>query len=264
MIIDFHTHAFPDKIAKGAMSALASASGLVPFTDGTVSDTSRLMAECKIDRRVMLSIATNPKQQTNVNNFAIETNKEEGIYAFGSVHPMAENALSELERLKNEGLRGIKLHPEYQGFEISDEKMYPIYEKCIKLGLIIVFHAGKDIGFPDSLNASCRSINRLSKDFSGADFVMAHFGGCMQPEEALEYVAGCGFYIDTSFSKGYISKTDGEKIIKKQGAEKVLFASDCPWASPYETFEFINSFDLTEDEKLNIFSKNALRLLEKC
>ncbi len=263
MIIDFHTHAFPDKIAKVAIKTLAEASKLTPYTDGTILDTDEKMKAMGIDRRVMLSIATNPKQQTNVNNFAIETNKHKNIYSFGSVHPKAENALTELERLKNEGLRGIKLHPEYQGFEISDKSVYPIYEKCIKLGLIIVFHAGKDIGFPQSLNASCKSINRLSKDFGGTDFVMAHFGGCMQSEEALKYVAGCGFYIDTSFSKGYISKKSAEEIIKKQGVKKVLFASDCPWSSPLETYEFINSFDLTNEEKQDIFFNNALRLLEK-
>lgn len=263
MVIDFHTHAFPDKIAESAIKSLAEKANIPPYTNGTVSDTDEKMKAWGIDRRVMLSIATNPKQQTNVNNFAIEVNNENSVFAFGSVHPLAENAQEELERIKNAGLKGIKLHPEYQEFEIDDKKMYPIYEKCIKLGLIIVFHTGEDLGYPGSLNASPEVIERLSKDFGGADFVMAHFGSCGLAERALEHVAGKGFYVDTSFSKGYVKKHTGEAIIKKQGADKVLFASDCPWADPKETFDFINSFDLTDDEKEKIFYKNAIKLLGK-
>lgn len=261
MIIDFHTHAFPDRIAEQAIKSLSEKSNLNPFTDGTISDTDKKMKTWGIDRRVMLSIATNPKQQTKVNNFAIEVNNEDTVYAFGSVHPLANDALEELERIKKAGLKGIKLHPEYQEFKIDDEKMYPIYEKCIKLGFILVFHAGKDIAYPDSLNAPPEAINRLSKDFGGAKFVMAHFGSYGLNDLALEYVAGCDFYIDTSFSKGYVKKEMGEAIIKKHGADKVLFGSDCPWADPKETFDFINSFDLTNEEKEKIFYKNALKLL---
>ncbi len=263
MIIDFHTHTFPDRIANSALSTLSKKANLTPCTDGTAKDTDQKMRIWGVDKRVMLSIATNPKQQTNVNNFAIEMNNNDTVFAFGSIHPEADNAEEELERLKNAGISGIKLHPEYQNFAIDDKKMYPIYEKCIKLGLVIVFHAGKDLAYPDSLNASPEAIYRLSRDFGGADFVMAHFGSCMLYEKALEFVAGCGFYIDTSFSKGRISPSLAESIIKKQGADKVLFGSDCPWETSLDNFNFINSLNLTDEEKDLIFYKNALKLLKK-
>ncbi len=263
MLIDFHTHAFPDKLALRAIETLAQKASIPYFTNGTVGDTNEKMNKWNVDARVMLSIATNPKQQTNVNNFAIETNNNKTVFAFGSVYPLSSDAEDELCRIKNAGLLGVKFHPEYQQFDINDKSVYHLYEKCIKLGLIVVFHAGKDLAYPNSLRAAPEMIKDLASDFGGAPFVMAHFGSCMMPKKSLLHVAGCGFYVDTSFSSGHISADDAKNIIKKQGADKVLFGSDCPWASSKETFDFINSLDISNEDKEKIFYKNALGLLQK-
>ncbi len=261
MLIDFHTHAFPDKIAERAILTLADKAKIPYFTNGTLADTDEKMAEWGVDKRVMLSIATNEKQQTNVNNFAIEANGRDNIIAFGSVHPQAENALEELERIKSAGLKGIKLHPEYQEFDIDDETVFPIYKKCVELGLIITFHTGKDLGYPDSLRANPDKILRVAEKFPDGKFVLAHFGSSMMEDEVLEKLAGkIPYYMDTAFSAGYTEPGIALEIIRRHGADKILFASDCPWASSKVTYDFINSFDLTQDEKDKIFYKNALRL----
>ena len=149
MLIDFHTHCFPDKIAKAAIEKLSFVSGgLIPYTDGTVLGLKGSMENSKTDISVVLNIATNATQQKKVNDFAATINKEEGIIAFGSVFPDAPDALFELERIKALGLKGVKLHPDYQRFFVDDEKMKPIYKKISSLGLITVFHAGFDYGFP--------------------------------------------------------------------------------------------------------------------
>ena len=129
MVIDFHTHAFPERIAKGAIEKLALASGgLIPQTEGTLESLRCEMQNDGVDLSVVLGIATNPAQQNNVNSFAAEINETEGFMAFGSVHPDAPDAVCELERIKELGLKGIKLHPEYQSFFVDDEKMKPIYK----------------------------------------------------------------------------------------------------------------------------------------
>ena len=136
MLIDFHTHAFPEKIAQKAIEKLSFASGgLTPHTNGTFFDLKRLLATSKIDKAVVLSIATNAAQQKNVNNFAASINDGENIFAFGSVFPDAPDALYELERIKSLGLKGVKLHPDYQGFSADDQKMKPIYKKSVNWGL---------------------------------------------------------------------------------------------------------------------------------
>ncbi len=133
MLIDFHTHAFPDAISKNALDKLSFVSGgLEPQSEGTVASLKKEMEKDGVDISVVLSIATNPKQQTNVNNFAKEINDGKSIFAFGSVHPDADNVFEELERIKEMGLKGVKLHPEYQKFYVDDEKMRPIYKKIYK------------------------------------------------------------------------------------------------------------------------------------
>ena len=262
MLIDFHTHAFPDKIAERAILTLADKAKLPYFTNGTVADTDEKMKDWGVDMRVMLSIATNPKQQTNVNNFAIEVNARDNVIAFGSVHPQSEDALCELERIKAAGLCGIKLHPEYQEFFIDDEAVYPIYEKCIELGLVITFHTGKDLGYPDSLRATPDRILHVAERYPDGKFVLAHFGSSMMEDDVLEKLAGkIPYYMDTAFSAGYISPEIALKIIRKHGADKILFGSDCPWASSRETFDFISSLGLTDGEKDKIFFTNAMKLL---
>ncbi len=262
MLIDFHTHAFPDKIAERAILSLHQKSGLPPFTNGTLADTDLKMREWGVDLRVMLSIATNPKQQTNVNNFAIQANERDGVAAFGSVHPQSTDALEELERIRAAGLKGIKLHPEYQDFNIDDKSVYPIYRKCIELGLIIVFHTGRDLGYPNSLKASPDGILRLADSFCDGKFVLAHFGSSMMEHQVLEKLAGCPFYMDTAFSAGYTDPDIACEIVNKHGAHRILFASDCPWASSRVTYDFINALDLTRQQKDMIFYQNAVKLLD--
>ena len=117
MIIDFHTHCFPEKIAERAIEKLSfSAGGLYPHTNGSLQSLKGLMAEQGVDKAVVLSIATNAHQQKSVNDFAAFINDNQSIFAFGSVYPYSENVNEELERIKALGLKGIKFHPDYHSF----------------------------------------------------------------------------------------------------------------------------------------------------
>ena len=110
MLIDFHTHAFPDKIANREVAGLSfDSGGLVPQTDGGVNSLKAEMKKDKVDISVVLGIATKPAQQKNVNDFAAEINKQDCFVGFGSVHPDADDVLDELDRIKALGLKGVKL-----------------------------------------------------------------------------------------------------------------------------------------------------------
>lgn len=260
MITDMHTHAFPDKIALGAVKTLAAKANIPPYTNGTLSDTDEKMREWGIDRRVMLSIATNPRQQHNVNSFAIETNSDT-VIAFGSVHPNAPDALDELGRIHEAGLVGVKLHPEYQDFYIDDKRLFPIYDKCSELGLITVFHAGLDLGFKTEPKATPKRCKSLLENFPKAKFIFAHMGGASMSDEVLEYLAGKNCWFDTAFSRYDLKKETAEKIISRHGAEKILFGSDCPWERACDSVEYIDALDISDDKKEMIYSKNAADLL---
>ena len=111
MIIDFHTHAFPEKIAAKAIGKLADAAGLFPHTDGTVTSLRALMRRDGVDLAVLLPIATNPASQRHINDYALSC-AGDGILPFGTVHPDAPDVLEELDRLHSLGVKGVKCHPE--------------------------------------------------------------------------------------------------------------------------------------------------------
>jgi predicted TIM-barrel fold metal-dependent hydrolase len=261
MLIDIHTHAFPDKIAPMAMEKLSFASGgLQPQTDGTLKSLKEEMAKDKVDIAVVQSIATNPTQMQNVNNFAGEINKDSKIYAFGSVHPDAPDALSELERIKDMGLKGVKFHPEYQSFYADDEKMKPIYKKISSLGLITLFHAGHDYGFGMPYHCMPDNILGALKWFD-SPVIAAHWGGVGCGEEVIKKLAGRDVWFDLSFGYGAMPKTFAQEIVDKHTPDRLLFGSDMPWHRPSWEKRLIETLDIAEEDKEKIYYKNAATLL---
>ncbi|MDP4109340.1 MAG: amidohydrolase family protein [Bacillota bacterium] len=263
MKIDFHVHLFPDEVARKAIPELARRAGRGPYTDGTLSGTTRKFKESKVDGFVVLSIATNPKQQKNVNDFAIKL-KNEGLTAFGSVHPEAPDKLEELHRIRAAGLSGLKLHPVYQNFVINDRSMYPVYDYCEAAGLPICFHAGVDVGFPDDRSAFPEFYADIIRDFPGLKVIFAHLGGYKAWDDVYSFIAGKGreVYFDTAAINWTIDRDFAVRIIEKHGADRILMGSDCPWDDPKNAADFIDSLKLSDGKKDMIFSLNAKRLLK--
>lgn len=261
MLIDFHTHAFPEKIATRAVGKLSyDAGGLMPQTEGTVDSLNTQLRLDGVDMAVVLSIATNPAQQTKVNDFAIAINKAPNLFAFGSVHPDAPDALQELERLHAAGIKGIKLHPEYQGFYADEERMKPIYQKISQLGLITLFHAGQDIGFhppyhamPDHLLGALRWLD--------TPVVAAHWGGMGCYEEVIQKLCGQNIYFDLSFGYGVIPKKLAQKIIDLHTPDRLLFGSDMPWHRPAWEKRLLDTLELSDEDREKICCGNAKQLL---
>lgn len=261
LLIDFHTHAFPDRVAPVAMARLShQGGGLVPQTDGTLASLKAQMAKDGVDISVMLSIATNPKQQHNVNDFAISVNSDPAIVAFGSVHPDAPDALEELERIHAAGLKGIKLHPEYQGFYADDPRMKPIYRKISELGLVALFHAGQDYGFPPPYHAMPNHLLGALKMLD-THVVAAHWGGVGVGEAVLKTLCGLDVYLDLSYGYSAMPKPVAQAIAEKHGTDRLLFASDMPWHRPSWEKRLIESLDLSESDREKIYHGNAQTLL---
>lgn len=262
MIIDFHVHAFPDALAAKALPLLSKCSGGVkPNYDATISGLESYLAKNNVDYAVVLNIATNPHQEKKVNDFAISLLEKKNIIPFGSVHSDSPNALSELERLAKAGIRGIKLHPDYQHFFVDDEKMFPIYKKIAELGFITVFHAGVDIGYPKPVHCTPERLLRVLDLIDDAPVVAAHFGGWLLWDSVLEDLCGTKVYLDTAFSSGKMPPDYAKELIKAHGADKVLLGSDMPWSDTLDEVRFVQSLDLSAEDEEKILSNNAKRLL---
>lgn len=261
MLIDCHTHAFPDTLAQRAVSRLSYTSGgMVPHTDGTVSDLKRQMKEQGVDCSVVMNIATNAHQMHAVNDFAASVAAQNtDIIPFGSVHPEAPDAIEELDRIASMGIKGVKFHPEYQHFYVDEDRMIPLYRRISQLGLIVAFHAGTDFGFLPPYHAMPQNIAAALKYLDTA-VIAAHWGGMECGETVLGVLAGLPLYFDVSLGYGTMPREMGMRIVEKHGYENLLFGSDSPWHSPEEELRYLNTLELGPTERDAIFYKNACRL----
>lgn len=264
MIIDFHTHIFPDKIAEAAIAKLAEAGGSTPFTNGTLAGLKKSMKESGIDYSVILPVATSAHQFDSVNRFAAEINNKDGIFSFGGIHPDNENIEEKLNYIKSLGLRGIKLHPDYQKTFIDDEKYVRIISHCIKIGLYVSIHSGIDVGYPDPIHCTperaVKLLNAVPKH-SEPLIIFAHTGAFGMWNDVEKYLAGQNVYFDLAFSLDKIDFAQLTRIIQNHGSDKILFGTDSPWASQKEYKALLNALPISDTDKENIAFKNALKIL---
>jgi len=144
-IIDIHTHVFPDKIAVQTVKLLEEAAPEVTaYLDGTISALKSSMQKAKIDLSVNQPISTKPPQVRSINEWVAEIQNDQ-VLSFGTVHPEFDELKGEIKRLNEKGIKGIKLHPDYQKFHPDDRAVYPIYEAICENEMVILFHAGIDI-----------------------------------------------------------------------------------------------------------------------
>lgn len=277
MIIDFHTHTFPEKIAQRAITGMQANSHAAAFSAGTAAALQASMADAGISHSVVLPVATNPNKLTSMNDAAISINGKDGIIHFGAVHPLAENWETELARLVSSGIKGIKIHPFYQGVDINDIRYLRILGKAAELGLITVMHAGSEIAYPGQVRCSPEMTANALKQLGNIPIVLAHMGGWKNWERVAENLVPTGCYIDTAISLGAIAPLDDGHyapedlpllsaeafcdLVREFGSQRVLFGTDCPWADQKADVEKLHCLPLPVEEKENILYRNAQRLL---
>lgn len=279
MIIDAHTHTFPEKIAKKTIEFLQAKAESVAYTEGTDSALQTSMQNAGIDMSVILPVATNAGQVEKLNDIAIkktEKYRQTGIFSLGCMHPDYENYAAELKRIKQNGITGIKIHPAYQDTDLDDIKFLKIIDAACSEDLAVVIHAGLDIGIMHHNFASAEQIENVIKEIAPEKFVLAHMGGWKGWDEVEKELCGENVYFDTSFvldeyepPKGVIvppekrkmlSKEQFKRIVEKHGYDKILFGSDSPWGEQKETVEKIKNCSLDESKLENIFSINAKKV----
>ncbi len=277
MIIDFHTHTFPDKIAPATIEKLQGMSHTRAYVDGTQTGLLASMDRAGIDLSVILPVATNARQVAKVNDVSAALNGQGRVLSFGCMHPDLEDWEQELERIAALGLKGIKIHPLYQDVDIDDVRYLRILDKCAQLGLIVVTHAGFDIGFPGKVNCSPDMVRRAVDAVGPVRFVLAHMGGWRNWDEVVDKLADTNVYIDTSLSLGTLNDLgdgyytdEGLKLLNGEqfctivggfGTHRVLFGTDSPWGGQSEHLADFNALPLTEEEKRQILWENAAGLL---
>ena len=267
MLIDFHTHIFPDKIAHSTISALQANSGTVPNTDGTVQGMLDAMERANADICVTLPVLTKPTQFDSVTKFAVSVNEQfknsaRKLISFGGMHPRCEDIDGKMAYLKSVGIKGVKIHPDYQDTYIDDEGYIEILKCAKKYDMIVVTHSGVDDGYVGQpVRCTPDRVKKVIDIVGHEKFVLGHYGAHKQWNDVLEKLAGLNVYFDTAFTLHEIDEQTFKVILNKHGSEKVLFATDCPWREIKEDYEILKSYNLDKNVEDNIFYKNALKLL---
>lgn len=265
MLIDIHTHIFPDKLAERAVSSLKygvyKKNGIeaTSYTDGTLNGLLNSMKENNVDISIVLPVATSTTQYESINKFARSV-ANCPVLSFAGIHPMQENWEEVLEEIKEMGFLGIKLHPEFQTCDIDSRNSLRILQKAEKLGLYTITHSGEDMSVIGRVHSTPKQIKNTLDYISGKYLIAAHLGSWNLWDDVEKYLVGTPIYFDTAMISMFISHEQYKRIIQNHGSEKILFGSDSPWESPSATYNCLKELNLSNSDFENITYKNALRL----
>ena len=271
MIIDFHSHDFPDEVAARAMRVMCKQTEgvLWPSGDGTMTNHLDSMEKSGVDRAVLCQIATKPRQWEFIlrRSVAIMSGElgeraQRMLIPFGSVHPDDPDAPAHIAEFAKAGVKGIKFHPYYQNFSLVDKKVLPIFRKIADLGLVVECHSGGDVSWAKE-RGKCGpgEIAALMDVVPDLKFVAAHLGGCFRyPSRATDVLLGRGVYIDTSALAFRWHYDEEMRLLRSWPRDRILFATDFPWVDYGEAIAHVRSVRDPSDHAA-LFTDNALRLL---
>jgi predicted TIM-barrel fold metal-dependent hydrolase len=242
-IIDFHTHAFPDKLAARAIAHLERQGGVHAALDGTIGALRASMDRAGIAAAVVCSIATDPGQFGSILRWS-KAIAGPRLLPFPSVHPAALDPADEVRQIAAAGFRGVKLHPEYQRFHVDDPALAELYRSLEEAGLIALFHAGHDIGFPDSERAAPRRLLAVHQAFPALKIVASHLGGFRRWEEVAAHLLGSGIWLDTSSTIDHIPAGLLREILAGHRPDRLLFGTDSPWSDQAGEIARVRALDL--------------------
>ena len=258
-LIDIHTHIYPPAIAKKAAASVRDFYKLgTDAMDGTADTLLKRGAEAGIDRFVVLPVAIHPNKTRHINDFIVGAVSEHSQFVgFGTIHAGQESVADEVRYIMDKGLKGIKMHPDTQGFAIDDLRLFPAYEEA-EGKIPVLLHMG-DTRYNYSHPIRLRRILEL---FPRLEVIAAHFGGYSMYETAFELLKDTNCVFDVSSSMMFMDGGVAEKYIRAFGAERMAFGTDYPlWDPVRETRRFLQ-LKLSDAEFDQIGHKTAERILK--
>lgn len=258
-VVDVHTHVFPPAVAQRAVGSLIEGARLRPFYDGTVGGLLAQMDRSGVDVSVLQPVATRASQVQSINDWTASLASER-LVPFGAMHPEFPEPETEIERMAALGIRGIKLHPEFQDFDPADPRMERVYRAAARHGLCILFHAGEDPAY-ETVRGVPPTFKRLIAEHPELTIILAHLGGYQIWDEVTEHLLGERVYLDTAYTLGHLPPEDVAAIIRGHGTDRILFGSDGPWTDAGAEVRELHELGLSSDELEAVLWRNAAELL---
>lgn len=262
-VIDFHTHIFPDKLATRAIDAILQGREFHKFSDATLSGLLKNMDEQGIEASVIQPIITKPSQLETTNRWAASVAGER-IIPFGGVYPLSETFESDIDFVRSLGIRGLKFHAEYQNYIVDTPEVMPLYRYAAHVGLPALFHGGEDLSMKPPFKSSPQQYAHIADEIPSLRMVVAHLGGFRQWDDVEEYLVGRdNVWLDTSMGFEYFPHEQFLRIVKKHGADRILFGSDSPWSDASAELQTLERLLKNDTDFEKIVCLNAKRLLEE-
>lgn len=254
---DTHAHIYPGKIAEKATASVGEFYHTGMLNVGLPHVLAQQGGKAGIDRFLVCSVATKVAQVRSINEFIQRKCGEYPQFVgLAAWHQDVEDIEGEMDDLQRRGLRGIKLHPDFQKFYIDDPRMLPVYREADRRGLPILFHTGDS---RTDFSSPRRLMNVLEKlpDFT---CIAAHLGGYTEWEEARNVLRGTNVYVDTSSSLFALTRDQALRSIRHFGVERTLFGTDFPMWDPAEELDRFFSLGLSQEDTRKILYDNFSRL----
>lgn len=273
MLIDIHTHVYPDELADRVVPSLAAKAGINPAGNGKLTGLFRNMEEDKVDMSVILPVVTKPLQYDDINRIAFETNREAlleaekagekypRVLSFAGIHPDCDRLTERVYELKKQGFVGIKVHPDFQNTYFDDPKFLEIVSAAEACDMITIVHAGYDDGLHVTPHCAPEVSRHVIDLLHPKKLVLAHIGGYRDWDNVEKYLVGTDCYMDLAISMHLIPPTQLKRIIEKHGVDKFIFGTDWPWTRTRDCIGYLEALNLSEEDYEAICYKNALRLL---
>ena len=257
--IDAHCHIYPEKIAAAAVDNTDRFYGVTSAFAGTIDSLLLAGDNAGVDRFIVQSVATTPKQVLKINDFIAESVQKypDRFVGVGTLHPDSETLKEDVRHIVDLGFHGVKLHPDIQQFKIDDYRCLKIYELCEENNLPVLMHTGDkryDFSNPNRLLP-------ILNIYKGLTVIGAHFGGYSVWETAAEELAGTqNLYVDCSSSFFKMDASFAKDLILKYGVDRVLFGSDFPMWDAKDDIKVLLDMNLSDDDYIKIFSENAKKV----
>ncbi len=258
-VIDTHTHIFPEKIVDKAMATLEAAYGAAPIARPTPTGLLAHMDATGVDCAVICPVATRPDQVASINRWAAGLASER-LIPFGALHPADPGRDEQIELLVEQGIRGVKLQPHFQEFDLLAPATLKMLEKLVGR-LVVLLHGGQEIRRIPRVEPTPERLLKLHQALPELQLIVAHLGGYQMWDSVEEFLVGQDVYMDLSFVFDKMSDEQIARIVQNHGPERILFASDFPWQSPADVLAGLERLGLSHERRDMILGRNAARLL---